>query len=127
MWTNRSKKLIETGVAKQERKEGEFSKQSSPSSSPISVTLISSELRSSSCSMPMDQAELTTEQVLKRDISWETYMTTKLITGTGLQLLRRYDNRSESYRAALLDDQTQKEPDYSIIGLLQMKILMNPS
>ncbi|KAA8538814.1 hypothetical protein F0562_025506 [Nyssa sinensis] len=54
--------------------------------------------------MPMDQAELTTEQVLKRDIPWETYMTTKLITGTGLQLLRRYDNRSESYRAALVDD-----------------------
>ncbi|XAR55640.1 hypothetical protein NMG60_11035773 [Bertholletia excelsa] len=53
--------------------------------------------------MPMDHAELTTEQVLKRDIPWETYMTTKLITGTGLQLLRRYDNRS-SHRAALLDD-----------------------
>ncbi|XP_010251374.1 PREDICTED: V-type proton ATPase subunit H [Nelumbo nucifera] len=52
----------------------------------------------------MDHAELTTEQVLKRDIPWETYMTTKLITGTCLQLLRRYDNRSESYRAALLDD-----------------------
>ncbi|XP_077252967.1 V-type proton ATPase subunit H-like [Tasmannia lanceolata] len=52
----------------------------------------------------MDQAELTTEQVLKRDIPWETYMTTKLITGTCLQLLRRYDNRSESHRAALLDD-----------------------
>lgn len=31
-------------------------------------------------------------------------MTTKLITGTCLQLLRRYDNRSESHRAALLDD-----------------------
>lgn len=31
-------------------------------------------------------------------------MTTKLISGTGLQLLRRYDNRSESYRAQLLDD-----------------------
>ncbi|KAL6998032.1 hypothetical protein U1Q18_008156 [Sarracenia purpurea var. burkii] len=54
--------------------------------------------------MPMDHAELTTEQVLKRDIPWETYMTTKLITGTGLQLLRRYDNRSESQRAVLLDD-----------------------
>ncbi|KAL7170562.1 hypothetical protein ACSBR2_035438 [Camellia fascicularis] len=54
--------------------------------------------------MPMDNAELSTEQVLKRDIPWETYMTTKLITGTGLQLLRRYDNRSESHRAALLDD-----------------------
>ncbi|XP_058094323.1 V-type proton ATPase subunit H [Magnolia sinica] len=52
----------------------------------------------------MDRAELTTEQVLKRDIPWETYMTTKLITGTCLQLLRRYDNRSESYRAQLLDD-----------------------
>ncbi|EXB29137.1 V-type proton ATPase subunit H [Morus notabilis] len=52
----------------------------------------------------MDHAELTTEQVLKRDIPWETYMTTKLITGTCLQLLRRYDNRSESYRAQLLDD-----------------------
>ncbi|KAL5990803.1 hypothetical protein ACLOJK_011707 [Asimina triloba] len=52
----------------------------------------------------MDRAELTTEQVLKRDIPWETYMTTKLITGTCLQLLRRYDKRSESYRAQLLDD-----------------------
>ncbi|XP_021283201.1 V-type proton ATPase subunit H [Herrania umbratica] len=52
----------------------------------------------------MDHAELNTEQVLKRDIPWETYMTTKLISGTGLQLLRRYDNRAESYRAQLLDD-----------------------
>ena len=31
-------------------------------------------------------------------------MTTKLISGTSLQLLRRYDNRPESYRAQLLDD-----------------------
>lgn len=31
-------------------------------------------------------------------------MTTKLITGTCLQLLRRYDHKSESQRAALLDD-----------------------
>ncbi|KAK2985516.1 hypothetical protein RJ640_015841 [Escallonia rubra] len=51
-----------------------------------------------------DQAELTIDQVLKRDIPWETYMTTKLITGTGLQLLRRYDKKAESYRAQLLDD-----------------------
>ncbi|KAG8487157.1 hypothetical protein CXB51_020790 [Gossypium anomalum] len=43
-------------------------------------------------------------KVLKRDIPWETYMTTKLISGTGLQLLRRYDNRAESVRAQLLDD-----------------------
>ncbi|KAF5184322.1 V-type proton atpase subunit h [Thalictrum thalictroides] len=52
----------------------------------------------------MDHAELKTDQVLKRDIPWETYMTTKLITGTSLQLLRCYDNRSESDRAALLDN-----------------------
>ncbi|KAM0940680.1 putative ATPase, V1 complex, subunit H, armadillo-like helical [Dioscorea sansibarensis] len=52
----------------------------------------------------MDRAELTTVQVLKRDIPWETYMSTKLITGTGLQLLRRYDKRSESQQAALLDE-----------------------
>ncbi|XP_039053204.1 V-type proton ATPase subunit H-like [Hibiscus syriacus] len=52
----------------------------------------------------MDRAELTTGQVLKRDIPWEAYMTTKLISGTDLQLLRRYDNRAESVRAQLLDD-----------------------
>ncbi|KAL9673452.1 hypothetical protein QQ045_029710 [Rhodiola kirilowii] len=54
--------------------------------------------------MAIDQAELTTEQVLKRDIPWETYMTTKLIRGTSLQLLRRFDKRSHSYRTTLLDD-----------------------
>ncbi|KAJ1415262.1 Cytochrome b5, heme-binding site [Sesbania bispinosa] len=52
----------------------------------------------------MALAELSTEQVLMRDIPWETYMSTKLISGTSLQLLRRYDHRSESHRAQLLDD-----------------------
>ncbi|KAL4193727.1 hypothetical protein AMTRI_Chr06g200900 [Amborella trichopoda] len=42
--------------------------------------------------------------VLTRDIPWETYMATKLISGTSLQLLRRYEKRSESYCAQLLDD-----------------------
>ncbi|KAF7849001.1 hypothetical protein BT93_L1352 [Corymbia citriodora subsp. variegata] len=60
----------------------------------------------------MDQAELTTDQVLRRDIPWETYMTTKLITGTCLQLLRRYDKRSESYRAQLLEDDG---PAYALV------------
>lgn len=31
-------------------------------------------------------------------------MSTKLISGTSLQLLRRYDHRPESHRAQLLDD-----------------------
>lgn len=43
-------------------------------------------------------------KVLRRDIPWETYMSTKLISGTSLQLLRRYDHRPESHRAQLLDD-----------------------
>ncbi|KAJ3687898.1 hypothetical protein LUZ61_017062 [Rhynchospora tenuis] len=52
----------------------------------------------------MDRAELTTEQVLKRDIPWETYMSTKLITSTCLQLLRLYDKKPENQRASLLED-----------------------
>ncbi|KAL6548538.1 hypothetical protein OROGR_008959 [Orobanche gracilis] len=65
--------------------------------------------------MPTDQgSDLTTDQVisllkaaagvLRRDIPWETYMTTKMISGTGLQLLRRYDKKPENYKAQLLDD-----------------------
>jgi V-type H+-transporting ATPase subunit H len=52
----------------------------------------------------MDRAELTNEQVLKRDIQWEHYMSTKLISGTCLQHLRRYDHKPESERARLLDE-----------------------
>ncbi|XP_054808373.1 V-type proton ATPase subunit H-like [Prosopis cineraria] len=52
----------------------------------------------------MEIAELASEQVLRRDIPWETYMATKLISGTSLQLLRRYDHRSRSHREQLLDD-----------------------
>ncbi|KAK4343290.1 hypothetical protein RND71_036384 [Anisodus tanguticus] len=54
--------------------------------------------------MTIENAELTMEQVLRREIPWETYMTTKLITGTDLQLVRRYDKKAESDKAQLLDD-----------------------
>ncbi|CAA3017994.1 V-type proton ATPase subunit H [Olea europaea subsp. europaea] len=54
--------------------------------------------------MTLDQGELSTEQVLRNDIPWETYMTTKLITGTGLQLLKRYDKKPQNYKAQLLDN-----------------------
>ncbi|XP_042003335.1 V-type proton ATPase subunit H-like isoform X2 [Salvia splendens] len=57
--------------------------------------------------MPSDRGELSSDEVLRRDIPWETYMTTKLITGTGLQLLRRYDKKPEAYKAQLLDDDGQ--------------------
>jgi V-type H+-transporting ATPase subunit H len=52
----------------------------------------------------MESPELTREEVLKRDIPWETYMTAKLINSRGLQLLRRYDHRPDSVQAALLDE-----------------------
>ncbi|BBN17967.1 V-type H+-transporting ATPase subunit H [Marchantia polymorpha subsp. ruderalis] len=50
------------------------------------------------------EPEVSKETVLKRDIPWETYMTAKLITSTGLQLLRRYDHRPDNVQAALLDE-----------------------
>ncbi|XP_039133682.1 probable V-type proton ATPase subunit H [Dioscorea cayenensis subsp. rotundata] len=89
----------------------------------------------------MDRAELTTEQVLKRDIPWETYMSTKLITGTGLQLLRRYDKRPESQRAALLDEDgpayvrvfvsilrniSKEETIEYVLGLIDEMLTANP-
>eukprot|EP00850_Spirogloea_muscicola_P005334 SM000024S07796 [mRNA] locus=s24:490867:493516:- [translate_table: standard] len=46
--------------------------------------------------------DVSKEQVLRRDVPWETYMTAKLISGTDLQLLRRYDHRSPEVQAALL-------------------------
>ncbi|XP_074578829.1 putative V-type proton ATPase subunit H [Curcuma longa] len=52
----------------------------------------------------MAPADLTTEEVLNRDIPWETYVSTKLITSAHLQLLRWYDKRSGSQKASLLDD-----------------------
>lgn len=48
--------------------------------------------------------ELSREEVLERVIPWETYTATKLISGTGLQLLRRYDHRQQDAKAALLEE-----------------------
>ncbi|KAG0563838.1 hypothetical protein KC19_8G063200 [Ceratodon purpureus] len=52
----------------------------------------------------MTDSELTREEVLKRDIPWETYMTAKLINSTGLQLLRRHDHRPAHVQSALLEE-----------------------
>lgn len=48
--------------------------------------------------------EATTEQILKRDIPWESYMTAKLINPTDFQLLRRYDHKSREMQAGLLEE-----------------------
>ena len=42
--------------------------------------------------------------ILARDIPWETYMTARLISDPDLQLIRRYDKRSEDLQASLLDE-----------------------
>lgn len=42
--------------------------------------------------------------ILRRDIPWETYMTARLITDRDLQLIRRYDKRSEELQNSLLDE-----------------------
>ena len=42
--------------------------------------------------------------ILARDIPWETYMTARLISDADLQLIRRYDKRSEELQASLLDE-----------------------
>lgn len=44
------------------------------------------------------------QDILHRDIPWETYMTARLISDKDLQLIRRYDKRSEELQASLLDE-----------------------
>ncbi|KAF6263123.1 vacuolar ATP synthase subunit H [Scenedesmus sp. NREL 46B-D3] len=52
--------------------------------------------------VPNDGAELA--EILSRDIPWEIYMTARLIADKDLQLIRRYDKRSEELQASLLDE-----------------------
>lgn len=46
----------------------------------------------------------TWSEILARDIQWETYSTARLITDKDLQLIRRYDKRSQELQAAMLDE-----------------------
>eukprot|EP00879_Flechtneria_rotunda_P030201 GHRR01032803.1.p1 GENE.GHRR01032803.1~~GHRR01032803.1.p1 ORF type:complete len:102 (+),score=14.73 GHRR01032803.1:178-483(+) len=41
-------------------------------------------------------------EILCRDIPWETYMTARLIADKDLQLIRRYDKRSEELQVGML-------------------------
>jgi V-type H+-transporting ATPase subunit H len=43
-------------------------------------------------------------EVLSAHIPWETYSTARLITEKDLQLIKRYDKRSEELRASMLDE-----------------------
>eukprot|EP00250_Pteridium_aquilinum_P026311 c32822_g1_i1 orf=135-1481(+) len=85
--------------------------------------------------------ELSREEVLERVIPWETYTASKLISGTGLQLLRRYDHRQQDVKAALLEengvayvrlfigilrDITKEETLEYILALIEEMLSANP-
>lgn len=85
--------------------------------------------------------ELSREEVLERVIPWETYTATKLISGTGLQLLRRYDHRPQDAKAVLLEengvayvrlfvgilrDITKEETVEYVLALIEEMLAANP-
>ena len=49
-----------------------------------------------------DAAEVA--EILARDVPWETYMTTRLISDNDLQLIRKYDKRGAGVQAGLLEE-----------------------
>ncbi|WIA28333.1 hypothetical protein OEZ86_010883 [Tetradesmus obliquus] len=87
-----------------------------------------------------DGAELA--EILSRDIPWEVYMTARLIADKDLQLIRRYDKRSEELQASLLDESgpayieafltvlrnvTKEETVQYILALLLQMLRANPA
>ncbi|KXZ45348.1 hypothetical protein GPECTOR_56g445 [Gonium pectorale] len=46
----------------------------------------------------------TWNEILARDVPWETYASARLITDKDLQLIRRYDKRSPELKASMLDE-----------------------
>ena len=51
-----------------------------------------------------DASDLTTSDVLKRDVAWDTYLTARLISEKDLQLIRRYDKRGADVQRDLLNE-----------------------
>ncbi|CAL5229877.1 g13289 [Coccomyxa viridis] len=51
-----------------------------------------------------DASDLTTADVLKRDVAWDTYLTARLISEKDLQLIRRYDKRGADVQKELLSE-----------------------
>lgn len=91
---------------------------------------------------PLDESAAELQEVLARDIPWETYMTARLITDKELQLIRRYDKRTEELQASLLDESgpayveafltvlrnvTKEETVQYILALLLQMLSTNPS
>ncbi|KAK9908193.1 hypothetical protein WJX75_004047 [Coccomyxa subellipsoidea] len=52
-----------------------------------------------------ESSELTTANVLKRNIAWDTYLTARLITDHDLQLIRRYDKKNSETQQDLLQEE----------------------
>jgi V-type H+-transporting ATPase subunit H len=90
----------------------------------------------------LDDSAADVHEVLARDIPWETYMTARLISDKDLQLIRRYDKRSEELQASLLDESgpayveafltvlrnvTKEETVQYILALLLQMLQANPN
>lgn len=90
--------------------------------------------------MSDDASEL--NEILQRDIPWETYMTARLISDKDLQLIRRYDKRSEELQVSLLDEGgpayteafmavlknvTKEETVQYVLALLVQMLAANPA
>ncbi len=54
--------------------------------------------------MPVSDDATDLAEILTRDVPWETYLTARLITDKDLQLIRRYDKRSDELKSSLLDE-----------------------
>jgi V-type H+-transporting ATPase subunit H len=65
-------------------------------------------------SVPVTDQTEDLADILSRDIPWETYMTARLITDRDLQLIRRYDKRSEELQTSLLDEVRLERPQTSL-------------
>lgn len=55
----------------------------------------------------MSQGYLTNDEVLQRNIQWETYLTARLISDRDLQLIRRFDGSTDTIQAGLVEEVRQ--------------------
>lgn len=52
----------------------------------------------------MSSGSLMNDEVLQRNIMWETYLTARLISDRDLQLIRRFDKATDKVQASLMEE-----------------------
>jgi V-ATPase subunit H len=74
------------------------------------------DVRGANMAYPYLTSDEADASVLTREVPWETYSTARLITDKDLQLIKRYDKRSEELRTSMLDE-VQTNPARTLKGL----------